>query len=266
LVALKPRFAGHNNSISESAINEAASNLLGTNSDISVKKETIWNMLRNEGHVEAFSLTRPNAENQWLGVSLYIDEAGQLKKLPSNTRAISLASSCGYQNVPLAGDVYVGRYHQNTNIRNSTFVHQSFTTSDLDSSSPWLKNAESQNYQQGIEHGRVVMQTSEKEELEKVHTSNDSTKQCTWSQTDETVDVVLTIDKSIGTDFKKKYNIVIGSNYIHLLSKTNQEILIDLRLSKSIKPADSNWCLSSIDTIELTLEKVREEIWKSLEL
>ena len=41
-------------------------------------------------------------------MSLYLDEAGQLKNLPPNTRAASLAALCGFDNVPLVGDMFVG--------------------------------------------------------------------------------------------------------------------------------------------------------------
>ena len=39
----------------------------------------------------------------------YLDEASQLKRLPSNSRAVAIAGLCGYDNVPLCGDIYLGK-------------------------------------------------------------------------------------------------------------------------------------------------------------
>lgn len=53
------------------------------------------------GAVETFRLAE--------GVSLYLDAVSALKALPANARAAGLAAQCGYGDVPLFGDMYVGR-------------------------------------------------------------------------------------------------------------------------------------------------------------
>ena len=48
--------------------------------------------------------------NYFVRIAAYLDEASQLKSLPRTPRAISIASLCGYDNVPLCGDIYIGKY------------------------------------------------------------------------------------------------------------------------------------------------------------
>ena len=50
-----------------------------------------------------FPLARPHQSNGFLAVSIYLDEAGQLKRLPPNRRAAGLANLCGFKNVPFVG-------------------------------------------------------------------------------------------------------------------------------------------------------------------
>ena len=62
-----------------------------------------------ESSVETFPLSHPSVVNNQRRVLLYLDEAGQLKKLPPNPRASGIAAMCGFENVPFAGDMFIGR-------------------------------------------------------------------------------------------------------------------------------------------------------------
>ena len=61
------------------------------------------------GVCEAWPLAAPSEQNGWIGVKLYIDEVGALKKLPRNARAEALAEATGQIGVSIFGDAYVGR-------------------------------------------------------------------------------------------------------------------------------------------------------------
>jgi hypothetical protein len=50
--------------------------------------------------------TRP--QNDYVGVSLYLDEVGALKNLPRNERGCALADACGLVDVVLYGELFVG--------------------------------------------------------------------------------------------------------------------------------------------------------------
>mgnify|MGYP003386258066 FL=1 len=141
---LKTSFIGTGmESISNSALNKATEHLLQSTNQTSgepasgtsildkspeVQKSTLLNMFENQGHVEAFTLTHAAATNQWKSVAFYLDEGGQLKGLPPNPRAASIASSCGFEGVALAGDVYIARRFQEGVIRQSGWSLPSETT------------------------------------------------------------------------------------------------------------------------------------------
>eukprot|EP00601_Ochromonadales_sp_CCMP2298_P027577 CAMPEP_0173289902 /NCGR_PEP_ID=MMETSP1143-20121109/11268_1 /TAXON_ID=483371 /ORGANISM="non described non described, Strain CCMP2298" /LENGTH=225 /DNA_ID=CAMNT_0014228905 /DNA_START=22 /DNA_END=695 /DNA_ORIENTATION=+ len=78
------------------------------NQELNVSQKTIDKM-GQEGSVEAFPLAHPSARNDNCRVCLYLDEVGQLKGLPPNPRAAKLASLCGFKDVPLVGDMFIGR-------------------------------------------------------------------------------------------------------------------------------------------------------------
>jgi len=82
---------------------------------------------KSGGSVEHFRLAD--------GVSLYLDAVSALKSLPSNTRAIQLASQCGYGEVPLFGDMYIGRVDPYKK------VNQDFHVEEARPDAGWLKEA-----------------------------------------------------------------------------------------------------------------------------
>lgn len=101
LVALRPYFA------TTSTVDIDKISLLSTQS-MTVSKETLAKLCA-EGSVEGFPLSHPCIDNNYTKVQIYLDEVGQLKHLPLNKRAQALAKSCGFNDVPILGDVYVGR-------------------------------------------------------------------------------------------------------------------------------------------------------------
>ena len=167
ITLLKPNFVGTGTeNISNSALEKATESLLqstptatnGSTDPVSildktpeVQKSTLLNMFQNQGHVEAFNLTRPSESNKWKSVAIYLDEGGQLKGLPRNSRAESIAAQCGYEGVSLAGDVYVARRFQEGAIR-----HVSFGLDELSSTADWISSAHRDNYALGAANGQVI--------------------------------------------------------------------------------------------------------------
>ncbi len=108
LQLLKPFFRG-NEKMSDLDQDLLSKNLSELGSDLKVSSKTINEQI-SEGAVEAFPLSHPSEENQFTRVSYYVDEVSRLKNLPPNQRGVKFADLCGYENVPLFGDIYVGRY------------------------------------------------------------------------------------------------------------------------------------------------------------
>ena len=93
-------------------LQETASKQFANDSGLIVKEETVKKM-SELGSVEAFPLSHFHSDSSiqdWdRKVSLYLDEAGQLKNLAPNPRATALAALCGFDNVPFVGDMFVGK-------------------------------------------------------------------------------------------------------------------------------------------------------------
>jgi hypothetical protein len=68
------------------------------------------NSVAAQGSVETFCLVHPADTNNYIGVYIYLDELGLLKKLQVNDRATAIAAACGYTPPPIFyGDVFWGR-------------------------------------------------------------------------------------------------------------------------------------------------------------
>jgi len=73
-------------------------------------------------------------------VSVYLDEAGQLKRLPPNARAAGLAEMCGYKAVPFAGDVFIGRLL----VQEERLQNIDFRLPEMSSDAAWLRGESAQ--------------------------------------------------------------------------------------------------------------------------
>ena len=87
---------------------KAASEQFASSGDITISPSTI-DTLAQEGSTELFPLSYPSQSNHQRRVAFYLDEAGQLKKLPFNSRASAIAEQCGFKSVPMVGDMFLGR-------------------------------------------------------------------------------------------------------------------------------------------------------------
>lgn len=264
---LKPNFSS-SSTIDEESLNTATEKLLVSNQatgNLSVSKNTLEKMLKQEGHVETFSLTRPCQENKWTGILLYLDEAGQLKNLEANERAAALASCCGFKGISLAGVIYIGRYISlQSSGRSGIFRHESFTVADLDSSSDLLRNAERDNFNYGKAVGQVAMESTDTSQADKVHESNNPNSNYKWTQTEESVEIVLPLEKGEGSKAKKQLMISITSSNISVIDKSSSRSLANINLLNPINKNDSTWSISG-DNIEFYLEKLKDKWWDSVE-
>eukprot|EP01035_Chromulina_nebulosa_P026119 gene26119-34152_t len=180
-------FKGSSYQFDMKALHETASKQFANNSDFPVSEETVKKM-SELGSVEAFSLSHFHSDatvQDWdKKVSLYLDEAGQLKNLPPNKRAASLAAMCGFDNVPLVGDMFVGRVLRQSGDR---LLNVDFNLSEMVSEAAWLQGLKSRNYQHGVATNKVAMADTGPEFQEK----DLSDKGYKWSESDESMEVSL---------------------------------------------------------------------------
>ena len=236
--------------------------LFGTDS-VKVSEGTLQSM-GQKGSVEAFNLSRACTSNSFCGVSFYLDEIGQIKNLPRNNRAVALATICGFDNVPLVGDMFLGR---TSILPEKGLKHIDFRLTDMDSSATWLQGIKKENYEFGIKTGRAVVEGGGEKDF---NGGESIEKNYSWKDSDDAVEILLKVpigitSKDIGVTFRTRSIVVkIKSTGVSLLS-------ID-SLFSSVDPDDCTWTFSArsaplLSELELTLVKsTGGAAWTALEL
>ena len=252
---LKCYFGSSNSSLNEKLLQEAAAKQFGNEDLPPISKETI-SKLADQGSVETFCLSQPYLETDCNGVYIYLDEAGQLKGLPFNRRASALAQLCGFENVPFAGDVFVGKVHfdTSTGLKNiSIYKH------DIDSSAPWIKGVFNRNYQHGIETNKVGIKEEKKDVLNK-----NEVKGYTWRHVDdETIEVLYNLPNNVVSH--KDVLVKFLRNEVMVKSKSQPtNVLLNLYLISEIVPDECTWTVSSTsgNVIDITLTKCSNDKWE----
>ena len=127
---------------------------------------------------------------------MYLDELGLLKKLPVNSRAMALARACGFDSVSFYGDMFVGCVQAEP----SPMRNEDFFIKDLDSSSPWLKQAGAENYEYNKSMQQLKDAMREKGGMSSMGMGDGDGGMpggdgdgYTWSQTDDEVEVSIEV-------------------------------------------------------------------------
>jgi hypothetical protein len=240
--------------------------------------------------VEIIVLQLPTASGGFIGVSMYCDQNGKLKKLELNTRASSLCQSCGHIN-QIYGDIFVGRYHDDESL---PWERLDFTLDDMNSDSTWIREARAKN--EGRSSGAYstsgVLQNMMKSDNtavingdnadyeQKMKELGDYTESeyLQWSQTSDEVELRI----KTGQDIKKgDITVKIHAKKVQIEVRNTSAILNDAssaasqifspagaELYSTIDPDCSAWTLDRSKngdvTIVCTLAKAREARWPQL--
>lgn len=235
--------------------------LFGTES-VKVSDSTLQ-ALGQKGSVEAFSLSRPCEENLHCGVSFYLDEIGQIKNLPQNRRAVALATICGFDNVPLVGDMFVGR---TTVIPHKGLHHTDFRLADMDSSAKWLHGVKKENYEFGIKTGRAAVEGGGEKDY---NGGENSSKNYSWKDSSDSVEIVL--KTPLGTT-SKDIAVVFRTRSVEVKTKSTGVSLLSIAsLFANVDPDDCTWTFANNNglkepELELTFVKSSAGPWTALEL
>jgi hypothetical protein len=275
LVDLLRIYFKDNTGISLGSIQDAASKQF-TNQAVSISAQTLSS---TETTVETFPLSHPNITNKQRRVSMYLDEAGQLKKLPSNSRASSIAAMCGFQNVPFVGDMFIARLIVGT----KGVGNVDFFQSELDSSALWLKDIQKLNYDHGVQTNRVTMDPEKDAGLwdPDSTTGKDEAKGLTWAESDDSMEICITLPSEFKTIASKNVKVTFQTKHLtvkvqNTTEATIQDIspnamltLLDITLAGSIRPDECNWSIDKPKAgappkIEITVEKIGDKMWGKL--
>eukprot|EP00967_Tisochrysis_lutea_P148307 scaffold283084_cov39-Tisochrysis_lutea.AAC.1 len=94
--------------------------------------------------VDIVQLLPATPATEWVGVSMYVDDKGVAKGLPTNRRASEICRQCGLS-VEVMGDAFVAKAWDDQ----EGFERQNFRASDLGSDKEWVKSARLCNENRG---------------------------------------------------------------------------------------------------------------------
>lgn len=262
---LRHYFSSSQHDINTSLLKKTALQQFGSQA-VTMSPESIQKVAEL-GCVEIFSLDYPSDANGLKGVSIYLDEAGQLKSLPSNMRASKLARLCGFIDVPFVGDVFVGRTAMQRGSCGSDVKNLSFTLKEMDSQAEWMKNVENRNYELGVSRGRVEMRGGGDEGGKG---GKDDTRGIVWSETMDSCEIQYTFPD--GAQYSSKQIVVKFANKaVTVALKPGVAVeqsreLLSLKLAGSLSVDDCTWTVSN-GVLDLHLEKseTSQQIWGTLE-
>ena len=268
----------------------AAKQFASAEVDLSVSQQTIDRM-GSEGAVEVFPLSFPGEHNEQCKVSLYLDEVGQLKRLPANRRAQALASTCGFEGVALAGDMFVARIGPTSaappgaRARPMALTNLDFSLAELDSGARWLSDIQRHNYQHGVVTNRVAMDGDKGDgaAADDLVAGSSRVDGVTWSQTAEFVEVAVQLPESVQRFTRKDLRVSFQARRLSVELRNTTEgpvswqgaevpagaflsVWAPATLGGVIRTDDCTWCLNG-HVLELTLEKAGSSgRWDCLEL
>lgn len=101
--------------------------------------QTIAKLL-NMTTVDIFPVLLPVEKTKFNGISIYVDDKGQSKKLPLNRRATDLAQRCGYVDTCFFGDAFIARIFDDQD----AWERIDFKMSDCNSDAEWVKQVQEQ--------------------------------------------------------------------------------------------------------------------------
>lgn len=192
-------------------------------------------------------------------VNFYLDEVGVLKKLPSNKRAASLATQCGFGEVPFFGDIFVGRVRT----KDDRKWNIDFTLEDMRPDNAWVRAAAAENMAAQQKEAHLHGPGTDAEEITNLSGEGDG---YTWQQDREQVMVTVTVPA--GTRGKQcKVKILKDAVTVDLSPSPPADSSfkkIHLWLYAPVVASESMWCLDE-GSIVLTLTKMKEdETWPVL--
>ncbi|KAG7341282.1 HSP20-like chaperone [Nitzschia inconspicua] len=286
---LKPAFAGNADQVdlnlfrkqqSDNPVHQLASSSssLSTSSGAmdalpSVSDDTLRSVAQQGGHVETFSLVHPTANNQHTAVTFYLDEIGQLKRLPLNGRASDLAKAAGYNPPPIFyGDVFVAKQQQQQQRRS----YLSMTVADCHVQAPWLQQAAMDNLEHQLQMNRMTGRSGDERQPTVVGSDGVAQKEdgYSWTQSEEEIELVVPLpETTTGTTSKNDVSVIFKPKRVQVQVKnTSFPTILSIDLFERVDVDGCTWTVengkgdkNNNHNLVVTLEKADEALWPRLE-
>merc|ERR1711865_1010330 len=203
-----------------------------------------------EGCVESFCLARSSERNGFRTINMYLDEAGALKLLPLNNRAMQLARRCGFEPPPTVhGDVFLGRVSSQPLVANTDFSRE-----EIGSDAEWLASAPADNMHAQAIQARELGLPEAAPPVDEEHVADGYV----WIQTDEDVEIQVQVPegtkaKSIALDIKSR-SVMVKLDKVQMLEIST--------LLASVAVDECSWTIDSkLGVLTITLEKTSHFVW-----
>jgi hypothetical protein len=229
-----------------------------------VSAETLKNVAK-QGNVETFTLVHAIPSNNFLGVNIYLDEVGMLKRLPLNYRATSYAKQAGFHPPPhFYGTVFLGRVHKQNAVvvRNLSLRLGPDTAMDAE----WLQRAAMENLDYQMELNRLTGQNNNNH-TQPPPLAGDGTGQAeegySWTQTELELELVVPLPIAANVVKSKDIQVKFKSQSIQV-SHQGQS-LVSLELFERVDLDSCTWTIEKKgdepSKLVITMEKVETAFW-----
>lgn len=257
---LKPAFAntGNNHHVDISLLQKQAQDtLVGSSGAPTTVSEETLRQVASEASVETFTLVNPTPSNQFVGINIYLDEVGMLKRLPINTRASKFAEQAGFNPPPtFYGDVFLGRIQHKPVLKNLSFCLGIDTAFDA----PWLQSATTENSEYQMEKNRITGQQDQHQPA--AAGSDGKAKQedgFSWTQTEEELEICVPLANAENVQPKQ---VQVKFRPQSLQVRYQNEDLLAFALFERVDVDAGTWTIDrSSSQLIITLEKVEQALW-----
>jgi hypothetical protein len=260
-VHLKAAFATNSEKVDVSLLQQNTQQQLGTSEATPAVSEDTLKQVAKEGHVEVFNLVRDIPSNKFVGINIYLDEVGMLKRLPLNTRASDFAKQAGYNPPPqFFGDVFLGRIRKHSmGTENMSFRLGVDTDPKV---AEWLQRAATDNLEYQMQMNQITGRGNE--HLQPAVAGSDGVakkeQDYSWTQTEEELELVVPLpDLDVAS---KEITIKFKPQFVQISCR--KEPLVNLELFERVDVDGCTWTLergADAKKLIVTMEKIEQALW-----
>jgi len=266
---LKPFVSNHSNKVDIDLLKDTSMKQFGSGEGgVNVSEKSLKDVAK-EGNVESFCLVQPVPSNKFVGINIYLDEVGLLKRLNLNKRAGEFALKAGFNPAPMFyGDVFIGRVTNKPVLKNINFK----LGTDTSSNAKWLQTAVMGNLEHRTEMNNI---SGRPDQVQPSVDGEDGVAKTElgglyeWTQTDDELEIVVPLGSTKDGEALTSKEVKIGGLKVKylprkLLVSFKGKELLSLDFYANIDPDGCMWTLDANGkgmSVVITCEKSDPISW-----